>query len=218
MSRIKTFTEYQERTMETAQYPQGEDGVDYIMLGLAGEAGEVLNKLKKVIRGDYELTNDKKLAIAYELGDVMWYVAQVVRRYRLTFKNNVVADKFEVLQEKNNAPFNFKDLCRNAATLNKLGADTLSNYYFVKDNSWQMKLALQSIMILTAMMASRLGTTIEDIVNNNYEKLTARKKIGTIKGDGDGVKRKVVKKRRKRRKKVEIQTTEQKINSQKQVG
>lgn len=65
---------YQRRALTTAK--QESLNLTYMALGLAGESGEVANKLKKVIRGDYT-ENDIKDAIIDELGDVLWYVAGV---------------------------------------------------------------------------------------------------------------------------------------------
>jgi NTP pyrophosphatase (non-canonical NTP hydrolase) len=49
----------------------------YTALGLAGEAGEVANKIKKLIRDDEGvLTIVKSAEIGKELGDVLWYLAQ----------------------------------------------------------------------------------------------------------------------------------------------
>jgi NTP pyrophosphatase (non-canonical NTP hydrolase) len=65
------FDAYQDFTDETAIYPD-EKGLEYTALGLASEAGEFAGKVKKAIR-DNQFDLD---AMAAELGDVLWYVAQ----------------------------------------------------------------------------------------------------------------------------------------------
>lgn len=73
--RFDEFKRYQAQAMATAIYPE-DARVIYPALGLANEAGEVLGKIKKVIRdqqGDY--TDESREAIEAELGDVLWYVA-----------------------------------------------------------------------------------------------------------------------------------------------
>lgn len=68
-----TLDEYQKMAMETAIYPQP---IIYPTLGLTGEAGEVSDKVKKVLRdNDSVFTDEKKLEIAKEIGDVLWYCA-----------------------------------------------------------------------------------------------------------------------------------------------
>jgi len=69
-----TATAYQEQAKTTAIFPP-ERALEYLTLGLVGEAGEVANKIKKVIR-------DKKIfrsevEIASEIGDVLWYCAML---------------------------------------------------------------------------------------------------------------------------------------------
>jgi NTP pyrophosphatase (non-canonical NTP hydrolase) len=68
--------EYQTRALETAIYPNQGANFVYPALGLVGEAGEVADKLKKVIRdNDGVLTDEVRDAVAKELSDVAWYLA-----------------------------------------------------------------------------------------------------------------------------------------------
>lgn len=68
---------YQEQAATTAQYPK-EIGLVYTTLGLSGEAGELANKVKKILRGDYTVDNpDLHDALKQELGDCLWYVAMI---------------------------------------------------------------------------------------------------------------------------------------------
>ena len=73
-----TATEYQTRASETAIFPKHK-ALEYLTLGLVGEAGEIANKAKKLIRdgADVEGYNDKLDQIAAELGDVLWYAAML---------------------------------------------------------------------------------------------------------------------------------------------
>lgn len=68
-----TLNEYQQKALETAVYP---DPIIYPILGMCGESGEVADKVKKVLRdNNSEFTDEKKIEIAKEIGDVLWYCA-----------------------------------------------------------------------------------------------------------------------------------------------
>ena len=73
-----TLATYQQLCTETQIYPR-EHAVFYPALGLAGEAGEVANKIKKIMRdrkGDVNnLSGEIKDDIASELGDCLWYIS-----------------------------------------------------------------------------------------------------------------------------------------------
>lgn len=71
------LSEYQALSRRTAQYPR-QAWLAYPALGLAGEAGEVAEHAKKAIRDDDGTVSDERReAMAKELGDVLWYVAQI---------------------------------------------------------------------------------------------------------------------------------------------
>ncbi len=72
------FDEYQKRAKKTAIYPNIGNNIVYPTIGLAGEAGEIANKVKKIIRDDStKLTLTSKKELSKELGDVLWYVASM---------------------------------------------------------------------------------------------------------------------------------------------
>ena len=69
---------YQTESRKTALYPDLGNNVIYPTLGLVGESGEVADKVKKILRDNNGLFDkERKDAIKLELGDVLWYVAQL---------------------------------------------------------------------------------------------------------------------------------------------
>lgn len=76
------FEQYQVATAVTAIYPGAGEGniaaLSYVSLGLTGEAGEIANKVKKVLRdsnGEYD--ENFRGELAKEIGDVLWYLARL---------------------------------------------------------------------------------------------------------------------------------------------
>ena len=69
------FDMYQKVAKTTAIYPR-EQAIIYPTLGLTGEAGEVANKVKKIIRDGTDKNNEDMVqAISSEIGDCLWYIA-----------------------------------------------------------------------------------------------------------------------------------------------
>lgn len=81
MSEI-SFEEYQLATADTAVYPGALEGnadaLSYVTLGLTGEAGEIANKVKKILRDKGgNVTSDDRTELSKELGDVLWYLTRL---------------------------------------------------------------------------------------------------------------------------------------------
>jgi len=88
-----TFEEYQQEAVKTAIYKK-EDNIVYPAIGLANEVGEVMGKIKKVLRdSDGEFNTETNYAIAMECGDALWYMAALLRDLGVNFdtvaQNNI---------------------------------------------------------------------------------------------------------------------------------
>ena len=81
---MSDFNSYQRNASSTAIYPE-EHRILYPALGLAGEAGEVANKVKKLIRDGPDKRPDTwREDIASEIGDVLWYCAALATDLNLS--------------------------------------------------------------------------------------------------------------------------------------
>jgi len=79
------FSDYQTKSRKTAKYPAIGHPVIYPTLGLVNEAGEVAGKIKKVFRDkDGQISAETREALKAELGDVLWYVAQMATELGLS--------------------------------------------------------------------------------------------------------------------------------------
>ena len=99
------FEEYQANASQTALYPNRLKNLEYPTLGLAGEAGEVANIVKKIQR-DFggKITDEIRTKLKDELGDVLWYISACSDELGLTL-DEVAEFNIEKLtkRHKNNA-------------------------------------------------------------------------------------------------------------------
>lgn len=96
---LMNFKDYQEEAIKTAIYPQ-EYKIMYPAMGLAGECGEILNKIKKVYRDkDGKFSDETKIALSLELGDVLWYVAALAEDLGVSL-NAVAGDNIAKLSSR----------------------------------------------------------------------------------------------------------------------
>ena len=80
-----SFEEYQQQAKQTALYPNRLRNLEYPTLGLAGEAGEVANVVKKIQRDSGGIVTDEiRVKLKDELGDVLWYISACADELGLT--------------------------------------------------------------------------------------------------------------------------------------
>ena len=91
------FKEYQKLSRKTAIYPDKDNNFIYPTLGLAGESGEVVEKIKHILRDDGGKVSEKaKQEIAKEMGDTLWYIAQLATELNLSL-DDIASSNIEKL-------------------------------------------------------------------------------------------------------------------------
>ena len=100
MEEIITADYYESQSGQTAIFPK-EKALEYLALGLTSEAGEVAGKVKKLIRDgeDVEGFEMKKIAIASEVGDVLWYCALMAKEVGIPL-NTIMQMNLEKLHSR----------------------------------------------------------------------------------------------------------------------
>ena len=84
-----TFDEYQKQALTTAHISYSDAKLQNTIwaMGVAGEAGEVVEKWKKIIAyKDGKISASDKEELKKELGDVVWYIAVLAHSLGLSFE------------------------------------------------------------------------------------------------------------------------------------
>lgn len=101
---VHEIDSYSEMTESTAIYPGSNEGngpaLSYVGLGLVGEAGEIANKIKKILRDDDGVVRPEKRAeLRKELGDVFWYVCRLCEELEIV-PSEVLAENLNKLASR----------------------------------------------------------------------------------------------------------------------
>ncbi|MCS6994291.1 MAG: nucleoside triphosphate pyrophosphohydrolase family protein [Anaerolineales bacterium] len=85
--KLENFTAYQRESRKTWHLVHTDHPIVYPTLGLVNEAGELAGKVKKIFRdkGGHISPEDRE-ALKYELGDVLWYLAQIATELDLSLQ------------------------------------------------------------------------------------------------------------------------------------
>ena len=81
------FDDYQEQAGKTAHFskPGAHYRLMYLAMGTAGETGEVIEKVKKLIRpAEVSVSEEKRQDLKKEIGDVLWYISQLAKELGLS--------------------------------------------------------------------------------------------------------------------------------------
>ena len=100
--KVSDFDMYQKVALTTAIYPR-EQAIIYPTLGLTGEAGEVANKVKKIIRDGSDSKDEKLVSeIKAEIGDCLWYIAVLANDFGIKLSDIASANLEKLENRKKN--------------------------------------------------------------------------------------------------------------------
>ncbi|HHE67509.1 MAG TPA: hypothetical protein ENL33_00385 [Candidatus Parcubacteria bacterium] len=95
------FSQYQKQSRKTAIYPNKGNNFIYPALGLAGESGEVAEKIKKILRDKNGAAGEEEREeIKKELGDVLWYLSQLATEFDLGLEEVARANLEKIFSRK----------------------------------------------------------------------------------------------------------------------
>lgn len=99
--KLEAFNDYQRESRKTWQLVHTDHAIVYPTLGLANEAGEVAGKVKKIFRDkDGKLSAEDREALKSELGDVLWYLAQICTELDITLEEVAEANLEKLFSRK----------------------------------------------------------------------------------------------------------------------
>lgn len=184
--------EYQKRARDTAIYLEIDNTkMLYPALGIIGECGEVAEKVKKLIRDDNgNMTPERKTAIAKELGDCCWYLANICCDTNLDLDMVYKMKGFSLTHQIRK--LTFPQLVLHMNKYASIVAEILQEWHYVHkchhNESFRfvhLPLHLSHIIVCIEEIARRCDFTLEDVYTTNIAKLADRKRRNVIKGSGD---------------------------------
>jgi len=178
--------------MEIKDYPgwveekiitEGQARVQENILGLGGECGEVLEKVKKLIRDDTRFTNED---IAKELGDILFYSVATANLFNFGTP----------LYEEARGDTSIKDtLVMDTALMFSTAGKVLGvlpqlitwddDEDLAEDLVHKLQECIGELILWIIQVARHFDMTMQDIIDINVDKLDGREQRGTIRGSGD---------------------------------
>jgi NTP pyrophosphatase (non-canonical NTP hydrolase) len=169
------LSEYQTAAKATAIYPAP---LMYPALGLCGECGELV----------YAISENKRSQIRGEIGDVLWYVANVAADADLLLSDVVGRDTFNMA-----TPLSWCVSGDQASLVVAAGIVAENVKKTIRDHGGKLtesrrekiRLALLDMLVALRSIASHYNVTLSQCAKENVSKLKSRQERGVLKGDGD---------------------------------
>ncbi len=200
------IAEYAEKSRSIAMYHDKSPMANftYPALGLAGEVGELIDKLTGKAKGDFPLAK-KAVEIIKEAGDVLWYINNTAMDMGLEL-TDLVDDIMVDLDDRNS------DIPRDDFAYLPILAERSNNHRaiehrmsihagrvaevakkMIRDTAGEMPAekrtvvyaSLCELLIGLCDVCDDLNITMADVAGGNIDKLFSRRDRGTLSGSGD---------------------------------
>lgn len=192
---IAFWNYYQDISEQTAIYPgRGSiTGLTYVSLGLAGEAGELCDQVKKIIRDDHgEFTDERRVKLTGELGDVLWYWAGASREINvrcgdvigLDFCPPEVIRATPGLGTPTGAAHSSLVLVRFVARFAERATYGLEDGSLRPEHVIAAKGLLGNVFHAARAVAASLNLDLQEVATANLVKLLSRRDRGVLHGSG----------------------------------
>lgn len=181
-----------EKTMDLAEYHskthlscviKGENLITYMALGLAEEAGEVIEAVRQL---NFGRDSNKALEeLAMECGDLMWYTSECARAWGIDLANISITKGPSSSKAVTHSEWTFL-LMRCVTAISGLTKKLIRDAGLVVDEERRQKVSIHLGLIVEILQEIlKFGPfDLEWVMENNLAKISRRRKENTIHGDG----------------------------------
>lgn len=173
------FKTYQTESRKTATYPGLNQSIEYPLMGLMGEFGELCEKFKKILRDNNgNMSEERKDGVISECSDLLWYLFQIYSESKIDFEKEYVEKQLFAEQKSS--------LLNLLVAMNCAISDIA--VFCVSKNQVLLSCItdpVNSLISCIKCICIICNTTIENVMDYNIKKLKDRLDRNVICGDGD---------------------------------
>lgn len=186
------LNEYQKQAITTKIYAD-EVALSYLAMGLGGEAVELFEKIQENKDVICSLNEDQFRLMSKEIGDIYWYLAGLTEE-----TNQNLGDVRERLYKSTVLPTDVKFdevlgmlIISTGAILEVFKKALRDDYELFVDKKLtddkfnKMNNRIVELLVVCEWLADFFGISVQDILQQNVDKLASRAKRGTLSGSGD---------------------------------
>ena len=173
------FKEYQTESRKTALYPNLNLSIEYPLMGLMGEFGELSEKFKKVLRDNKGVMSPDRIdGIINEASDILWYLFQIYSESGIDFEKEYTEKQLSMEQKSSLLNLlvamhcSISDIAIFCVSKNKVLLSCITD-------------PANSLVACVKCVCLMCNTTIENVMDYNIKKLKDRLDRNVIRGDGD---------------------------------